>query len=63
MRERMQSSEQPESAASRLFDLRVLIGGLFVVYGVALIVAGLVAPSVAERKAAGININADAHCR
>lgn len=55
----IQSSEQPASAAGRLFDLRVLIGGLFVVYGATLIVDGLVAPTVAEQKAAGININLD----
>lgn len=57
MSRQMQSANQPESAASKLFDLRVMIGGLFVVYGVALIVAGLVAADAAERKAAGININ------
>src|SRR5690348_16118127 len=59
MSQQMQASDQPESAANRLFDLRVMIGSLFVVYGVTLMVAGLVAPDVAERKAAGININLD----
>ena len=44
------------SAAAKLFDLRVLIGGLFTLYGVVLAVAGLFGE--AERqKAAGININ------
>ena len=57
MSRQMQSAHEPGSAASRLFDLRLLIGGLFVVYGVVLIIAGLVAADAAERKAAGININ------
>ena len=33
-------AEAPQSAAAKLFDLRVLIGGLFLVYGVMLTVAG-----------------------
>jgi hypothetical protein len=50
-------SSAPKSAAAELFDLRVLIGGLFVLYGVVLIIAGIFA-SVAEiQKASGININ------
>jgi hypothetical protein len=57
MSRQMQSASQPESAAGKLFDLRLLIGGLFVVYGVVLIIAGLVAADAAERKASGININ------
>ena len=57
MSRQRQSAHEPESAASKLFDLRLLIGGLFVVYGAALIIAGLVAADAAERKAAGININ------
>lgn len=51
------SAPQPESAASKLFDLRLLIGGLFVFYGAVLIVAGLLASSAELHKAAGININ------
>lgn len=57
MSQRRQSSAQPESAAGRLFDLRVMIGGLFVLYGVTLIAAGLLAGSYGERMAAGIDIN------
>ena len=34
-------AETPQSAAAKLFDLRVLIGGLFLLYGVMLTVAGL----------------------
>ena len=33
-------AEVPQSAAAKLFDLRVLIGGLFLVYGIMLTVAG-----------------------
>lgn len=60
----MNSQSQPStpkasapSAAARLFDLRVLIGGLFTLYGVVLIVAGLVGSAAEIQKAAGININ------
>jgi hypothetical protein len=35
------SADTPQSAASKLFDIRLLIGGLFALYGVMLTVAGL----------------------
>jgi hypothetical protein len=48
----------PEDAtASRLFDLRTLIGGLFVLYGVILIVVGLFDTDEEIAKADGIRIN------
>lgn len=47
----------PQSAAAKLFDLRVLIGGLFTFYGVVLIIAGLFTSEAQIQKAAGININ------
>jgi len=47
----------PQSAAAKLFDLRVLIGGLFTLYGVVLIIAGIFASPAEIQKAAGININ------
>ena len=50
-------AEVPQSAAARLFDLRVLIGGLFLVYGVMLTVAGLFTSDQNLAKAAHININ------
>ena len=50
-------AEAPQSAAARLFDLRVLIGGLFLVYGVMLTVAGLLNSSKDVAKASQININ------
>ena len=45
------------SAAAKLFDLRILIGGLFSLYGVVLIIAGLVDGPAEIQKAAGIRIN------
>lgn len=47
----------PSSGSARLFDLRVLIGCLFTLYGVTLIVAGLVGSAAEIQKASGININ------
>jgi len=52
-----EESSAPESASSKLFDLRVLIGGLFTVYGVVLTIVGILATEAALAKAAGININ------
>lgn len=46
-----------KSAAARLFDLRLMIGGLFTFYGVVLIFAGIFATAAEIQKAAGININ------
>jgi hypothetical protein len=50
-------AETPQSAAARLFDLRSLIGGLFVLYGIMLTVAGLFTSSANLAKASHININ------
>jgi type VI protein secretion system component VasK len=47
----------PTSAAARLFDLRSLIGGLFVLYGIMLIVAGSFTSKANLAKATNININ------
>ena len=46
-----------KSAASKLFDIRLLIGGLFVVYGVMLTIASFVVGPAQIAKAAGINMN------
>jgi len=51
------SGDTPASAASKLFDIRLLIGGLFMVYGVMLTVAGLFTSDADRQKASGININ------
>ena len=52
-----EQSDAPQSASARLFDIRLLIGGLFTLYGVMLGVAGLFTSHAAREKAAGININ------
>jgi hypothetical protein len=55
--------EQPdlsEAQASRIanrFDIRRIIGGLFVLYGVILTITGAVGSDEIKNKAAGININ------
>ena len=50
-------AEVPQSAAAKLFDLRVLIGGLFLLYGVMLTVAGFFTSPKDLAKASQININ------
>jgi hypothetical protein len=50
-------AEVPQSAAAKLFDIRLLIGGLFTVYGVMLTIAGFFTSDTARQKASGININ------
>ena len=45
------------SAASRLFDIRFLIGGLFVLYGVIVYIVGLVDNDKAKDAANGTDIN------
>lgn len=54
----MSTDRTPENAtASRLFDLRTIIGALFVVYGVILAVAGIFDNDEEIAKADGIRIN------
>jgi hypothetical protein len=53
-------SDEEERAAARQanrFDVRRIIGGLFVVYGVILTVIGIVGSTAIKHKAAGVNIN------
>ncbi len=45
------------SAASRLFDIRLLIGALFSLYGVMLTVSGFFTTDAERAKASNININ------
>jgi len=54
--ETTQAAEQ-SSAATSLFDIRLIIGGLFLIYGIAVFIAGLVDGSEAREKAADIDIN------
>jgi hypothetical protein len=52
------SDLQTKSAtAARLFDIRRIIGGLFVVYGVIVTIAGFTASDADLDKAEGVNIN------
>ena len=56
-------SEQAEidarraAKAARLFDIRRLIGGLFLIYGVILVVLGLGESDASVAKSADINVN------
>jgi hypothetical protein len=46
-----------EAKAISLFDLRKVIAGVFLVYGVVLVILGIVGSHEDKTKAAGININ------
>jgi hypothetical protein len=61
---RFEKAQKPEEAAggreqraANLFDIRRIIGGLFVVYGIVLVIMGLGASEADKRKADGINVN------
>ena len=49
--------ETKSATAARLFDIRRIIGGLFVVYGVIVMNAGFSASDADIEKAEGVNIN------
>ncbi|WP_431042568.1 hypothetical protein ACQUSR_12015 [Streptomyces sp. P1-3] len=49
--------ERESATAARLFDVRRVIGGLFVVYGVIVTIAGITASDADLEKAEDININ------
>ena len=48
---------QREAQAANLFDLRRIIGGLLIIYGVILTIMGATDDSAAVAKAAGVRIN------
>jgi hypothetical protein len=53
-------SDEDEAHAAKManrFDLRRIIGGLFLVYGVILVVTGLVGDHTVKTKASGINVD------
>ena len=50
-------SEGRAERAANLFDLRRIIGGLFVIWGVLLIVLGIMESDAEMAKAADVNIN------
>ncbi|MFH8609463.1 hypothetical protein ACH4D5_18490 [Streptomyces sp. NPDC018029] len=49
--------EAESATAARLFDIRRIIGGLFVVYGIIVTIAGITASDADLKKAEDININ------
>lgn len=54
------ATEEEELRAARVanrFDIRRLIGGLFLLYGVILLVLGLVGSHAVKTKASGINVD------
>ncbi|EST32601.1 hypothetical protein N566_19905 [Streptomycetaceae bacterium MP113-05] len=53
----MDDLERRSGSSARLFDVRRIIGGLFVVYGVIVTIAGITASEADLEKAEGININ------
>ena len=55
--ESFEATDVGESAASKLFDLRLLIGGLFTLYGVLLTIYSFFTSPAQIQKAAGINMN------
>jgi sulfite exporter TauE/SafE len=57
MSEQTPQSSMRAAQAANLFDLRRIIGGVFVVYGVLLTVLGLFDSQEEIDKAAGVNIN------
>jgi len=59
MSDRIEEAPTGERArrAANLFDLRRLIGGLFLIYGAVLTVLGLFASEAEIAKAAGVNAN------
>ena len=54
------ATEEDEAEAARManrFDIRRLIGGLFLLYGLILLILGLVGSHAVKTKAAGINVD------
>ncbi|MYT46591.1 hypothetical protein GTY89_30725, partial [Streptomyces sp. SID5471] len=49
--------ERKSATAARLFDIRLIIGGLFTLYGVIVMIAGFTASDADLKKAQDININ------
>ncbi|MDF3301668.1 hypothetical protein [Streptomyces tropicalis] len=49
--------EGRSATAARIFDLRRIIGGLFVLYGIIVTIAGVTDSQAAIDKAQGVNIN------
>ncbi|WP_432253029.1 hypothetical protein [Streptomyces sp. HNM1019] len=56
-RHEVEDLQQKSATAARLFDVRRIIGGLFVIYGIIVLIAGFTASDADVRKASGINIS------
>jgi hypothetical protein len=56
-RESRDSDDERVERAANLFDLRRIIGGLFVLYGIVLTIVGLTDSDAEVAKAAGVRIN------
>ena len=56
-REEWDGGDERVERAANLFDLRRIIGGLFVLYGVVLTIVGLTDGPAEIHKAAGVHIN------
>jgi hypothetical protein len=50
-------TDERELRAANLFDIRRIIGGLFLLYGITLLVLGLGASDDDLRRAEGVNLN------
>jgi hypothetical protein len=57
MAEQQELDEAAAARAANRFDIRRIIGALFVVYGVVLIVTGAIGSDEVKNKAAGVNID------
>lgn len=57
MPEEIPDADQKRSAAARLFDVRRVIGALFIVYGVIVTLIGLFDTDAEIQKAQGVRIN------
>jgi hypothetical protein len=55
--EQAETDAQRAAKAARLFDIRRLIGGLFLIYGVILVILGLGESDASIAKSADINVN------
>ncbi|MFG2791277.1 hypothetical protein [Streptomyces sp. NPDC048419] len=49
--------QEQSATAARIFDLRRIIGGLFVLYGIIVTITGITDGQAAIDKAQGVNIN------
>jgi hypothetical protein len=57
MSEQQQLDDAQAARIANRFDIRRIIGGLFVVYAVILIVTGIVGSEDVKNKAAGVNVD------